>query len=86
MKNLLVWFKESYERSKLIHRERELKELRDRIALKIIHDGEVMLVVRNGGQETAIRRFTDKETVGDIKHAAEEVINVAKENTYGKRV
>lgn len=58
-------------------RERDLREIKHRIVLKIDDEGNILMVVRTPSGETAIRKFEDKETVKDIRNAVTEVVTVA---------
>lgn len=61
-------------------RERDLREIKHRIVLKIDEVGNILMVVRTPSGETAIRKFEDKETVKDIRNAVTEVVVVATHN------
>ena len=57
------------------------REVRRRIRLKISEDGEILIVINNAGNETAIRKFADNETVKDVKATIKRVTEVAVSNS-----
>ena len=57
--------------------QRHQNEVRNRIGLKVSGDGEILMIIDNAGNETAIRKFTDSETVKDIKAVIKQVTEVA---------
>lgn len=66
------------EESRAMSRQREV---RSRIRLKISDDGEVLIVINNAGNETAIRKLADNETVKDVKAMIRQVTEVAVSNS-----
>lgn len=66
------------EESRAMSRQREV---RSRIRLKISDDVEVLIVINNAGNETAIRKFADNETIKDVKATIKQVTEVAVNNS-----
>lgn len=78
LKDYFVRMRKRNEESRAVSRQREV---RSRIRLKISEDGEILIVINNAGNETAIRKFADNETIKDVKATIKQVTEVAVNNS-----
>ena len=81
LENLKAYFSQMRKRNEERRTARQQTEVRHRIRLKISDDGEVLMVINNAGNATAIRKFADGETVKDVKTAIKQVMEVAVSNS-----
>ena len=81
LENLKDYFRTMRKRNEESRAVNHQREVRSRIRLKISEDGEVLIVINNAGNETAIRKFADNETIKDVKATIKQVTEVAVNNS-----
>ena len=86
LENLKAYFVRMRKRNEKNRAELYQKEIRNRIRLKVSDNGEVLMIIKDAGNTTAIRKFEDQETVKDVKAAIKQVTEVAVGNSTSRHI
>lgn len=86
LENLKAYFVRMRKRNEKNRAELYQKEIRNRIRLKVSDNGEVLMIIKDAGNTTAIRKFEDQETVRDVKAAIKQVTEVAVGNSTSRHI
>lgn len=86
LENLKAYFIRMRKRNEKNRAELYQKEIRNRIRLKVSDNGEVLMIIKDAGNTTAIRKFEDQETVRDVKAAIKQVTEVAVGNSTSRHI
>lgn len=86
LENLKAYFIRMRKRNEKNRAELYQKEIRNRIRLKVSDNGEVLMIIKDAGNTTAIRKFEDQETVKDVKAAIKQVTEVAVGNSTSRHI
>jgi hypothetical protein len=86
LENLKAYFIRMRKRNEKNRAELYQKEIRNRIRLKVSENGEVLMIIKDAGNTTAIRKFEDGETIKDVKAAIKQVTEVAVGNSTSRHI